>query len=101
MAYVDDIVLIGSSNFKIDSVMQQLHDRFALKDMGMTDAAATPTPMVGNPKLAASNDSQPFANSHLYRSTVGMLQYLCITRPDLSFCVNKLSQYMNSPSDTH
>ncbi|XP_040968059.1 uncharacterized mitochondrial protein AtMg00810 [Gossypium hirsutum] len=134
MAYVYDIVLTGSSNAEIDSVVQQLQDRFALKDMGrlifflgievkytpqglllsqrkyiqellhktgMTDAAATPTPMVGTLKLVASDDSQPFAYGYLYRSTVGMLQYLCITRPDLSFCVNKLSQYMNSPSDTH
>ncbi|KAG8474566.1 hypothetical protein CXB51_031309 [Gossypium anomalum] len=134
MAYVDDIVLTGSSNAEVDSVVQQLHDRFALKDMGrlnfflgievkytpqglllsqrkyiqellnktgMTDAAATPTPMVGNPKLVASDGSQPFADGHLYRSTVGMLQYLYITRPDLSFYVNKLSQYMNSPSETH
>ncbi|KAA3465058.1 Retrovirus-related Pol polyprotein from transposon TNT 1-94 [Gossypium australe] len=30
-----------------------------------------------------------------------MLQYLCITRPELSFCVNKLSQYMNLPSEMH
>ncbi|KAG8492935.1 hypothetical protein CXB51_010154 [Gossypium anomalum] len=27
--------------------------------------------------------------------------YLCITKLDLSYCVNKLSQYMNVPSDNH
>ncbi|KAG8486343.1 hypothetical protein CXB51_019843 [Gossypium anomalum] len=67
----------------------------------MEGADATPTPMVSTPKLMAADDSPAFANSHLYRSTIGMLQYLCITRPDLSYCVNKLSQYMNSPSDAH
>lgn len=50
---------------------------------------------------AASDDSLPFSDVHLYRSVVGMLQYVCITRPDLSFCVNKLSQYMSAPSDIH
>lgn len=30
-----------------------------------------------------------------------MLQYMCITRPDLSFSVNKLSQFMNALSETH
>ncbi|KAG8501711.1 hypothetical protein CXB51_004699 [Gossypium anomalum] len=34
MAYVDDIVLTGSSNAEIYSVVQQFHDRFALKYMG-------------------------------------------------------------------
>ncbi|KAG8487951.1 hypothetical protein CXB51_018012 [Gossypium anomalum] len=134
MAYVDDIVITGSSDVAIDDVVRQLHNKFALKDMGrlnfflgievrttpqglylsqrkyaqeiltkagMIGAAATPTPMVCMPKLVASDESQAFPDGHLYRSTVGMLQYLCITRPDLSFCVNKLSQYMNSPSDTH
>ncbi|XP_052479602.1 secreted RxLR effector protein 161-like [Gossypium raimondii] len=57
--------------------------------------------MVSTPKLVALDDSPPFPDVHLYRSVVGMLQYVCITRPDLSFCVNKLNQYMNSPSDTH
>ncbi|KAG8496501.1 hypothetical protein CXB51_008983 [Gossypium anomalum] len=134
MAYVDDIVITGSSGTAIDTVVRQLHSKFALKDMGrlnfflgievhttsqgmylaqrkyvqeiltkagITGAAATPTPMVCMPKLVAAGESQPFPDSYLYRSTVGMLQYFCITRPDLSFCVNKLSQYMNSPSDNH
>ncbi|XP_016751575.1 secreted RxLR effector protein 161-like [Gossypium hirsutum] len=42
-----------------------------------------------------------FVDGHLYRSMVGMLQYFCITRPNLSFCVNKLSQFINSPSEMH
>ncbi|KAG8497024.1 hypothetical protein CXB51_008238 [Gossypium anomalum] len=134
MAYVDDIVITGSSNDDIDTVVVQLHNKFALKDMGslnfflgievrriaqglflyqkkyvmkilkkigMLGAAVIPTPMVSTPKLVASVGSPPFTYGHLYRSVVGMLQYLCITRPDLSFCVNKLSQYMNSPSESH
>lgn len=72
-----------------------------LHKTGMTGATATPTPMVTTLKLTTSDRSPPFTDVHLYRSTVGMLQYLCITRPELSFCVNKLSQYMNLPSETH
>lgn len=67
----------------------------------MTGATPTPTPIVSAPKLVISNGSSPFPDVHLYRSIVGMLQYVCITHPDLSFYVNKLSQYMSSPSDTH
>ncbi|KAK5795242.1 hypothetical protein PVK06_036500 [Gossypium arboreum] len=72
-----------------------------LHKTGMSGASTTPTPMVSTPKLVAFDDSPPFADGPLYRSIVGMLQYVCITRPDLSFCVDKLSQYMNAPSEAH
>jgi hypothetical protein len=36
-----------------------------------------------------------------YRSTVGALQYLCLTRPDISFAVNRVCQFLASPTDVH
>jgi histone deacetylase 1/2 len=36
-----------------------------------------------------------------YRSTVGSLQYLTLTRPDLSFAVNKVCQFLSSPTEVH
>ena len=36
-----------------------------------------------------------------YRSIVGGLQYLTMTRPDLSFAVNKVCQYLHAPRCTH
>ena len=36
-----------------------------------------------------------------YRSIVGALQYLCITRPDISYAVNRVCQYMQQPTDFH
>ncbi|KAL6350161.1 hypothetical protein AAG906_004100 [Vitis piasezkii] len=36
-----------------------------------------------------------------YRTIVGSLQYLLITRPDIAFAVNKLSQYMHQPTIEH
>jgi hypothetical protein len=38
---------------------------------------------------------------HLYQSIVGALQYATITRPDISYAVNKASQFMHSPTDAH
>ena len=36
-----------------------------------------------------------------YIMVVGSLQYLHFTRPDISFAVNKLSQFMHRPTDLH
>ncbi|KAG8487350.1 hypothetical protein CXB51_021006 [Gossypium anomalum] len=127
MVYVDDTVITGSSTgrlivwftsftpslplktwgIEVQHTLQGLflsQKKYILEILhktGMTGATATPTPMVTTPKLTTLDSSPPFTDVHLYRSTVGMLQYLCITRPELSFCVNKLSQYMNLPSETH
>ncbi|KAL5758931.1 hypothetical protein ACOSP7_021542 [Xanthoceras sorbifolium] len=66
----------------------------------MLDAHACPTPMSLGTKLHKS-DGDTYANPTLYRSTVGALQYLTLTRPELSFAVNKLSQYLASPTAAH
>jgi hypothetical protein len=36
-----------------------------------------------------------------YRSVVGALHYLTLTRPDLSLAVNRVCQFLHSPSTTH
>ncbi|XP_019161143.1 PREDICTED: uncharacterized protein LOC109157759 [Ipomoea nil] len=36
-----------------------------------------------------------------YRSLAGALQYLTVTRPNLSFSVNQLCQHMHSPTVSH
>ena len=43
----------------------------------------------------------PLADPTEYRAVVGSLQYLSLTRPDISFPVNKLSHYMHKPTDEH
>lgn len=72
-----------------------------LNKTGMSGASSTPTRLVRTPKFTASNGSSLYEDIHLYCSIVGKLQYLCVTRPDLAFSVNKLSQYMNAPSEDH
>lgn len=37
----------------------------------------------------------------LYRRLVGRLLYLTVTSPDLAYSVNKLSQFVSAPRDTH
>jgi hypothetical protein len=61
----------------------------------MIAAKPSPTPLSTTSSLSL-NDSPPFDNPTLYRSVVGALQYAIITRPDLSFAVNKVSQFMHA-----
>ena len=66
----------------------------------MQDAKGTPTPMLANLKLS-KDDGNPMVDGKLYRSTVGALQYATLTHPEISFSVNKVSQYMANPLDSH
>ncbi|XP_042029811.1 secreted RxLR effector protein 161-like [Salvia splendens] len=40
-------------------------------------------------------------DSSKYRRQIGRLLYLCITRPDITFAVHKLSQYVSNPCVDH
>jgi len=44
---------------------------------------------------------KPFSNPFVYQSTVGTLQCLSFTRPDIAFSVNKVAQFMQAPTDEH
>ncbi|XP_062104113.1 secreted RxLR effector protein 161-like [Humulus lupulus] len=58
------------------------------------------TPMCPGYKLFVK-DSEPFSDPTLYRSTIGALQYLTLTGPDLLFAINKLSQFLQQPTLAH
>ncbi|KAF7824227.1 Retrovirus-related Pol polyprotein from transposon TNT 1-94 [Senna tora] len=60
-----------------------------LTKSGMSGVAPQKTPMTSELKLSAFG-SEPFPDPHQYRSVVGALQYVTVTRPDLSFAVNKV-----------
>jgi hypothetical protein len=36
-----------------------------------------------------------------YRQTVGALQYVTLTRPDIAYSVNQLCQHMQTPTSAH
>lgn len=66
----------------------------------MADAKAVSTPIATTEVLKLSDGSPP-ADPKLYRQALGSLQYLSLTRPDVSFAINKLSQFMHCPSTLH
>ncbi|CAA0817787.1 cysteine-rich RLK (RECEPTOR-like protein kinase) 8, partial [Striga hermonthica] len=71
-----------------------------LKRTGMIDSKGLLSPMVGSPLLSKFS-GQPMEDPKLFRSVVGALQYATISRPELSYSVNKVSQYMQTPMNTH
>ncbi|KAA3465088.1 Retrovirus-related Pol polyprotein from transposon TNT 1-94 [Gossypium australe] len=79
---------------------QQKYIRDLLQHSRMEQSKGTPTPMVSSCLLFAHTGS-PIANESEYRSIVGALQYIVITRPDIAFAVNKVCQFMHTPLDSH
>jgi hypothetical protein len=43
----------------------------------------------------------PLNDRGRYRCLVGRLNYLTVTRPDISFAVSIVSQFLNAPCDSH
>lgn len=66
----------------------------------MLQAKPMSLPMASSLKLSKF-DSPDFDDPTLYQSLVGGLQYLSLTRPDISYVVNKICQFMHSPKFTH
>ena len=67
---------------------------------GMTDCKPAATPAEAKPKLSATA-GHPATDAALYRSIVGALQYLTLTRPDIQFAVQQVCLHMHSPRDVH
>ncbi|XP_019183636.1 PREDICTED: uncharacterized protein LOC109178458 [Ipomoea nil] len=65
----------------------------------MTDCKPLSTPAAVT--QAISPVTSPYENPTQYRRLAGALQYLTITRPDLSYAVNRLYQFMQTPTDEH
>jgi hypothetical protein len=65
----------------------------------MVDAKPISTPFVVGQHLTA--EGPLYTNPTLFRSLADALQYLTITRPDLSFSVNFICQFMYAPTKDH
>lgn len=71
-----------------------------LERTNMLGAKEASTPMSNSAALSLHNASSS-TDAAEYRSIVGALQYLSHTRPDICFAINKLSQFMHRPTETH
>ncbi|XP_075103758.1 uncharacterized protein LOC142178326 [Nicotiana tabacum] len=66
----------------------------------MDGAKPFSTRMVAGLQLS-QRGSPSFSDIFKYRSLTGALQYITITRPDVSYAVNKLCQFMHDPRESH
>ncbi|RVW53636.1 Retrovirus-related Pol polyprotein from transposon RE2 [Vitis vinifera] len=71
-----------------------------LEETGMLDCKPVDTPMDPNVKLVPGQ-GEPLGDPGRYRRLVGKLNYLTITRPDISFPVSVVSQFLQSLCDSH
>jgi hypothetical protein len=130
LIYVDDIIIVSSTDAAVEALLNDLRSEFALKDLGMLnyflgievkpssdeivltqekytrdilrrigmqDCKVMRTPLPTDKKLSLS-DGDPLTSDDVtnYRSVVGALQYLTLTRPDISFSVNKVCQFLHA-----
>ena len=78
---------------------QSKYTEKVLKKFKMTDCKPRHTPC--EQKLLFSKNAEPF-DSTTYREAIGSLVYLATcTRPDISWVVNKLSQFNHNPTVEH
>jgi hypothetical protein len=117
---IDELLLLLQSDFAVKNleklhyflgveVIPNAHGAFLsqqryildlLKRTKMIDAKPVSSPMASTTSLTA-HEGESFSDVTLFRSTVGALQYLSLTRPDIAFPVNKLSQFMHKPTVIH
>ncbi|XP_019057758.1 PREDICTED: uncharacterized protein LOC109116562 [Tarenaya hassleriana] len=71
-----------------------------LEEFGMLACKPRASPMDTKEKIQ-SDSGEPLSNPTLYRKLVGKLIYLSVTRPDISFTVQRLSQFMSDPRTAH
>jgi histone deacetylase 1/2 len=84
------------------TLSQGRYTKDLLKRVGMSTCKGVTSPMSSSEKLSAYEGVvlQPDDVTR-YRSVVGALQYLTMTRPDISFAVNKVCQYLHAPTSLH
>ncbi|GAA0165401.1 transmembrane signal receptor [Lithospermum erythrorhizon] len=81
-------------------ITQQKYIKDIIQDMKMVDAKAVVTPLASDwhPHVEGSH---VLSDPTIYGRLVGRLLYLNFSRPDLTFSVNLLSQFMQVPTENH
>jgi len=90
VAQSNDSIVISHRKYVVD----------ILEDIGLVSSKFVDTPIDLNTKLLP-NQGEPISNHEQYRRLVGKLNYLTVTRLDISFAFSVVSQFLNSPCEYH
>lgn len=82
-------------------VSQRKYTLELLEDTGFLASKTSSIPMEPSNVLYQDNVEPLLDDPLVYRRLVGKLMYLTITRPDITFAVNKLCQYCSAPKGSH
>ncbi|XP_071691164.1 uncharacterized mitochondrial protein AtMg00810-like [Rutidosis leptorrhynchoides] len=89
VTYTDSRLFLSQSKYAYDILVRaQLLDSKPISTLLPTVASFT-------------TGGIPFDDPTYYSSLVGALQYLTITRPDISYAVNQVSQFLHAPTLDH
>ncbi|XP_026452652.1 uncharacterized protein LOC113353177 [Papaver somniferum] len=101
LLYVDDIILTGSSGMLLNSLISSLSPEFKMKDLGSLHYfLGIEIVSLALLQLLKVLDAPCMMVNH-YRSLVGGLQYLTMTRPDIAFAVSYISQFVHQRTTEH
>ncbi len=81
-------------------LLQRQYALNKLSKYGMTGCKPISIPLEQNVKLSA-DEGDLVEDTTMYRRIVGSLIYMTITRPDLSYAVGVVSQFMQTPRKPH
>ena len=133
LVYVDDLLICGDAERKIEELKLELDKKFTIKDLGeakyflgleiirtgsgiflnqrkyvldlLTDGGllASKPKKIPFPKggILIDETSHVLTDPQEYRSMIGRLLYLGFTRPDITYSVQQLSQFMQEPREVH
>ncbi|GJU69925.1 probable carboxylesterase 2 [Tanacetum coccineum] len=89
LVYVDDILLTESSIHDICDTKEALDKKLTIKDLGLARY------------FLGIEFWNPIDDAKSYRGLVGRFLYLSMTRPDISYVVQHLNQFVSSLKEPH
>uniref|UniRef100_A0A2N9GH63 Integrase catalytic domain-containing protein n=1 Tax=Fagus sylvatica TaxID=28930 RepID=A0A2N9GH63_FAGSY len=98
----DDMIITGDDVQGIQDLKRFLakYTSDLISRAGITDSKIVDTPIEYNNRLN-THDGEPLPNDTFYRQLVRSFVYLTVTRPDISYIVQIVSQFMATPRSLH